>query len=90
MGIGEKGDLIRVLVRPVSDARRVKLHILRGSLLMALTVLVPHSAAQTSPHFLTLYSFAGAPNDGANPQARMSLKDGVLYGTTSSGGLGNW
>ena len=90
MGIGAEADLIGVLVQPVSDARRVRLRILSGGLLMALTVLAPHSAAQSSPHFRTLYSFAGAPNDGANPQARMSLKDGVLYGTTYSGGLGNW
>ena len=34
----------------------------------------------------TLYSFAGGPNDGANPFAGVTLDGGNLYGTTVNGG----
>ncbi len=34
----------------------------------------------------TLYSFAGGPNDGANPYAGVTLDGGNLYGTTVNGG----
>jgi len=36
-----------------------------------------------------LYNFAGGPTDGAYPNAVAMGKDGVLYGTTSNGGLEN-
>jgi uncharacterized repeat protein (TIGR03803 family) len=35
---------------------------------------------------LVLYSFAGGPEDGGNPQSLMEATDGNFYGTTSSGG----
>src|ERR1700733_10990555 len=35
-----------------------------------------------------LYSFAGSPNDGANPEAGVVIGGGgVLYGTTAGGGI---
>jgi hypothetical protein len=36
---------------------------------------------------IVLHAFTGAP-DGASPQAGLTLRDGVLYGTTVSGGTG--
>jgi uncharacterized repeat protein (TIGR03803 family) len=36
-----------------------------------------------------LYSFAGAPEDGAQPASRLIVVNGVLYGTTNSGGTDN-
>src|SRR5581483_7073921 len=37
----------------------------------------------------TLYAFQGTTrnHDGANPAARISLRNGIVYGTTLSGGL---
>ena len=37
----------------------------------------------------TLYSFRGGPKDGSAPWAGLVALNGVLYGTTSSGGSGN-
>lgn len=47
-------------------------------------------AARISPasSFRSLYSFNGKP-DGAAPWARLTVLDGVLYGTTYSGGADN-
>jgi len=91
MGMAAKVDLIRALVRPVAgDEKRIGLSVLSVGLVGMLTLLAPHGAAQSPPQVVTIYSFAGAPNDGANPQARMTYKDGVLYGTTYGGGLDNW
>jgi uncharacterized repeat protein (TIGR03803 family) len=40
--------------------------------------------------FRVLYSFAGGPDDGANPSASLILNgSGNLYGTTQAGGLSN-
>jgi uncharacterized repeat protein (TIGR03803 family) len=40
--------------------------------------------------FTTLYSFAGSPNDGANPVAGLVQgSDGNFYGTTEDGGANN-
>jgi uncharacterized repeat protein (TIGR03803 family) len=36
---------------------------------------------------IVLHTFTGAP-DGASPQAGITIRDGVLYGTTISGGTG--
>lgn len=35
-----------------------------------------------------LHTFAGPPTDGAGPLGGMVMKDGVIYGTTESGGSG--
>jgi uncharacterized repeat protein (TIGR03803 family) len=35
---------------------------------------------------LSVYSFGASANDGANPQAGLMESDGLLYGTTSTGG----
>lgn len=41
--------------------------------------------------FTTLYSFAGPPSDGAQPSASLLLAlNGNFYGTTQSGGTGNY
>lgn len=40
---------------------------------------------QARPHFTSLYSFTGG-EDGANPEAGLTVADGVLYGTTFFGG----
>ncbi len=41
--------------------------------------------------YTTLYSFAGYPNDGANPYAGLVHGvDGNFYGTTYAGGASNW
>jgi uncharacterized repeat protein (TIGR03803 family) len=38
-------------------------------------------------HYLDVYSFAGGPNDGANPQGLLREDNsGNLYGTTNAGG----
>jgi uncharacterized repeat protein (TIGR03803 family) len=37
-----------------------------------------------------LHNFAGAPYDGRNPDAGLINFNGTLYGTTSSGGHGDW
>ena len=39
--------------------------------------------------FNTLHSFTGVGTDGANPYASVIYQDGVLYGTTYSGGGGS-
>jgi|GEM_PF-763754 len=39
--------------------------------------------------YAMLYSFAGPPEDGENPQGSLLLLGGVLYGTTLNGG-GDW
>jgi uncharacterized repeat protein (TIGR03803 family) len=39
--------------------------------------------------FTNLHSFAGFPNDGANPAAGLVLSGSTLYGTTSFGGSSN-
>lgn len=38
--------------------------------------------------FTTLYSFAGSPDDGANPDAGLVLGGNVLYGVANAGGEG--
>jgi uncharacterized repeat protein (TIGR03803 family) len=38
--------------------------------------------------YTRLHSFAGSPNDGAQPTAGLVLSDGTLYGTAESGGSG--
>jgi hypothetical protein len=58
----------------------------RLSILLALTI-VP-SASQASQGLRTLHTFAGPPTDGAGPLGGMVRKDGVIYGTTESGGSG--
>lgn len=42
------------------------------------------ASAQT---FSLLHSFAGAPNDGANPMGSLILSNGTFYGMTSQGGV---
>lgn len=37
----------------------------------------------------TLHTFAGAPNDGANPDSQLVLQSGEFYGTTEYGGTGS-
>ena len=50
---------------------------------------VPVGLAQDASSFKILYSFKGQP-DGSNPQASVVIgKNGVLYGTTYSGGTSN-
>src|SRR5689334_7158505 len=39
-----------------------------------------------SSSFRTLHSFAGYPNDGANPYAGLVASENILYGTTYAGG----
>src|SRR5271169_1185659 len=58
------------------------------SILLVLCVAIANvSPAQT---LTTLHSFAGQPNDGANPDAGLVQgSDGNFYGTTYSGGANN-
>jgi len=57
--------------------------------LVVLFLVAAHGPAQTSPAFTTLHIFTGSP-DGAEPYASVAGKDGVLYGTTLSGGANNF
>jgi uncharacterized repeat protein (TIGR03803 family) len=60
-----------------------------GTVLAGFLIFNWDFAAQTpTPKFTTLYSFLG-PVDGGNPKGLVFGKDGVLYGTTSSGGPAN-
>lgn len=43
----------------------------------------------TSGTYQVLYSFAGSPNDGQYPYSSLINVNGVLYGTTASGGAHN-
>jgi uncharacterized repeat protein (TIGR03803 family) len=45
------------------------------------------SLAITSDDFNTLYQFPADASEGQNPTAGLTLKKGVLYGTTSTGGF---
>jgi uncharacterized repeat protein (TIGR03803 family) len=58
-----------------------------GSAICGLAAASP--AIAKSSKFLTLYSFAGRPNDGSNPMASLISVKGVLYGTTYNGGKVN-
>jgi uncharacterized repeat protein (TIGR03803 family) len=52
--------------------------------------LTPSGFFKTTWTESVLYSFAGPPNDGANPQAAVTFDfTGGVYGTTSNGGTGN-
>jgi hypothetical protein len=86
-------------LQPRVAARRLR--IASGTLLMGLTIVAPYGAAQTEgPAFATIYNFTGAPSgcgttgqpacDGATPDARvLTGANGVLYGTTQTGGTAN-
>lgn len=50
--------------------------------------LVQRSSARPLPKFKALYSFKGAPKDGAYPEGLTAL-NGVLYGMTNQGGDGS-
>jgi hypothetical protein len=87
MGIDEKADFSRVLVLfRLGNGRLAAFRMLRATFLLALTVLVPHSAARAAPVLTILHTFTGPPGDGANPQRGMIMKDGVIYGMTEYGG----
>jgi uncharacterized repeat protein (TIGR03803 family) len=51
---------------------------------LAVLVVATTGSAQT---FTLLRSFAGAPNEGANPMGSLILSNGTLYGMTSQGGV---
>jgi uncharacterized repeat protein (TIGR03803 family) len=55
--------------------------------LAVLCVVVVTAAHLANAQSATLHSFQGNP-DGANPESRLTLYNGNLYGTTFSGGLG--
>ncbi len=48
-------------------------------------VAVPVARAQT---FSVIHTFTGSGGDGANPESGVTLRGGVLYGTTYGGGIG--
>jgi len=55
----------------------------------ALAILMPGIAAAQATAYETIYSFHGAP-DGSQPEGALVIdSDGVLYGTTYSGGASN-
>lgn len=59
---------------------------LRFGFLALSTVLMPRASCEQPATYTTLYSFEGG-SDGANPYGGVSIgQDGVLYGTTVSGG----
>jgi uncharacterized repeat protein (TIGR03803 family) len=53
--------------------------------LLALTILMPLGAAAQPYH--TVYAFAGGA-DGGSPHAGVTLRNGILFGTTYTGGYG--
>ncbi len=65
-----------------------------GSLPLVLvlaTVLVLMLTANPSAHAQTysvIHTFSGSDGDGASPEAGVTLRGGVLYGTTYGGGIG--
>ena len=67
----------------MNNVQRIRSSILRitAGLVMAVATI---ASAQT---FSLLHSFAGAPNDGANPMGSLILSNGTLYGMTSQGGV---
>ena len=60
-----------------------------GALLIALTILTPHGAAQNPSMTVTgVYQFTGG--NGSQPEAALVIgQSGALYGTTSAGGTSN-
>jgi uncharacterized repeat protein (TIGR03803 family) len=63
---------------------------LRSAITLALLAVLPLIATRPvqAETEAVLYSFASNP-DGANPQSRLTLNGGNLYGTTYAGGLGS-
>jgi uncharacterized repeat protein (TIGR03803 family) len=55
------------------------------AIFLVLTLSATAAQAQT---FSVIHNFTGAGGDGANPQAGVTLRNGVLYGTTAAGGSG--
>lgn len=51
--------------------------------------LAPPAAGQTAWHESVIYSFSRTA-DGAHPGGLLAGADGMLYGTTASGGAANW
>ncbi len=51
--------------------------------------LVPPQTAGGAWTEVTLYTFAGQPSDGSTPLGELLMVDGMLYGTTSQGGVEN-
>ena len=55
----------------------------------AVFALVPPALPAGRWSKIVLHTFAGGPTDGAGPSALATGRDGVLYGTTLSGGTGS-
>jgi len=61
----------------------------RFTLLVALPIILPCVAAAQATAYETIYSFHGTP-DGSQPEGSLVIgTNGVLYGTTYSGGTSN-
>ena len=67
------------------NRKKCKFNVVAPITLAALLAAATVASAQT---FTLLHSFAGAPNDGANPMGSLILSNSTLYGMTSQGGAG--
>jgi len=93
----ESGDM-DIVRQSTKGARRLRMS--SYALAMALTILVPCSAATAPatapaanpPKLTTLYSFPGTPAGGGFPEAGLIFNPttGVMYGTTADGGAYGW
>ncbi len=62
---------------------------LRAANIATFSLSLMSTNALTAPVETVIYSFKGAPTDGANSLAKLTNDNGVLYGITNSGGINN-
>ena len=82
--------MLSVQIRRLCDVRSRWARATVAGPLAAILFALCYPAIVRASNLTVLWTFAGAPNDGSNPNAPILIaKNGTIYGTTSSGGTYN-